>query len=90
VQGIAYQQIEKSDFAGEAAEYEIFNFALINAKKYAEMGQCCALRQALTFWKTRSYGFDINKEAARNRIIKTQYYTDCEIWLKSASCRKTR
>jgi hypothetical protein len=90
MQGVAHQINEKPNLIGEDTEYERFNFALINSRRYAEKGHCCALRQAVTYWKNRNFGTEVNKEAARNRIIKTDYFVECESWIKSATCGKTR
>lgn len=86
MQGLAHQEKEKPNLIGENAEYERFYYALVKARNYAENGNCCALKRALNYWKNRDYSSDSYKEAARNKLIKTEYYVNCELWFKSSNC----
>ena len=82
--GYLHASSEQANLSGSEKEYFAYNYAIHKARYFAENGNCYALKRATHYWKARTYQPNESiKSEARNRIIQTSYYKECEQYYNS-------
>ena len=75
---IHYYEKNKQNLKDYASVYEFaFRFALTKSREYAKKSKCLPLKFAVEKWSTSSFERSPNKEIARDKIIKTDFYNEC-------------
>jgi len=68
----------------ENIDFYNFNYALHKAREYAEKSDCNALKFAFNGWKSNKLP-TTSKREARDKIINSEYYKECELWYQNNS-----